>query len=306
MFLLLFLTFLADSTYIHLSGRPNQALVIVNENLTKPVHFTTGDSLLLPVGENTLRFIHPAYADMLVQVQMNSGEPKQMVYDLMQFRAPIPNVRSTWYALRNQSTVYVVTDAETAIIHDGVEVGRGTANIDVPFGTRGEDIELRMGSRSTRIPIELTRNRTQIINHYLKPKLGPYLLLSPIPGLTQIYEKRYVAAAGIIGAIAYTAISYNGVTNQYNNRNDAYLDARFHYEQANTFDEAERLGLEMESSYKRIKPALDKKNQMAWLLGAAISFHVIDIAIPPKYGFRKVTIGTNPYGVIGTDIRISF
>lgn len=306
MFLLLFLTFLADSTYIHLSGRPNQALVIVNENLTSPIHITTGDSLLLPIGENTLRFIHPAYADMLVRVQMNSGESKQMVYDLMQFRAPIPNVRSTWYALKNRSTVYVVTDAETAILHEGVEVGRGTANIDVPFGTRGEDIELRMGSRSTHIPIDLSRNRTQSIRHYLKPKLGTYLLLSPIPGLTQVYEKRYIVATGLVGAIAYAAHAYDGAANRYNKRHEDYLDARFRYEQANTFDEAERLGIEMEASYKRIKPALDKKNQFAWMLGAALSLHVIDIAIPPKYGFRKVTIGTNPYGVIGTDIRISF
>jgi hypothetical protein len=206
--------------------------------------------------------------------------------------------------LRNQANVVVETDAETRIFVNGKDMGQGTARLMIPYDEPTASIELRLGSKRTTIPINLATNRSMYVNRYMAPDRLVSWILSPLPGLTQAYERSYSSALLIAAATAGGVYVLHRRNDQYQRRQADYQELRTAYSGALYFDQVEQLGLEMRAYYPHVERAAQLRDISAYALGALFAVHLVDVAIPPKYGFRKVSVGPHPYRFVGAEIRL--
>ncbi len=304
MLLFLFLSLFADSSMVRIQTMPNEVILVLNEDFSSPIAITSGDSLMLPEGYHTVRFTHPSYGDRVATLEVLSGEERNLRVDLRINEIRFPNTSSTWFVLRNQANLVVETDADTRIFYNGNDIGLGLAMWMVKEDEPISVIELQQGSIRKTIPIDFDSKPSVFVSHYLKPHLGVYLLASPVPGLSQAYEGSYVnallMATATIGGIRYLQNRNKG----YHDRKSDYRSLRRAYEQATDFDEVERRGNAMRAYYPHVERAAQLRDISAVVLGSIYAIHLIDVAIPPKYGFRKVSVGAHPYKFVGAEIRL--
>jgi hypothetical protein len=304
MLLFLLLTLFADSSWVRIRTMPTEVILVLNEDLAKPIAHHSGDSLLLPVGKHTIRITHPLFGDGLRNIDLPQDKTLNLAIDLRFNRIPIPNTQSTWFVLRNQANVVVETDAETRIFVNGNDMGQGTARVMIPYDEPTANIELRLGSKRTTIPINLTTNRSMYVNQYMAPDRLVSWILSPLPGLTQAYEQSYSRALLIAAATAGGVYVLHSRNDQYQRRQADYQVLRNAYFATSDFNEAEQLGLEMRAFYPHVERAAQLRDISAYALGALFAVHLVDVAIPPKYGFRKLSVRPHPYRFVGAEIRL--
>ncbi len=306
MLLFLLLTIFADSSWVRIQTMPTEVILVLNEDLANPIAITSGDSLKLPVGKHALRFTHPAFSDIHRVIEPVAGETLSLSIDLRRNPIPIPNSKSTWFVLRNQANLIVKTDNDTRIFLNGEDIGQGTARRMLPYEQLDLTLELRRGTMSQTIPIDFQTHRSLYLTHYLAPERFTYWFLSPIPGMSQLYEGRWKTSLSIIGATAITARVLTKWTATTIERRESYKDIRREYVAATNFNDVEELGHRMAASYPRYNRASQYQQAATFALGAVFAVHVLDVAIPPKYGFRKVSVGPHPYQMIGAEIHLGF
>jgi len=304
MLLFLFLSLFADSSMVRVHTMPNEVILVLNEDFSNPIAITSGDSLMLPVGTHTLRFTHPSYGDRYAAIDVPSGEEMNLRVDLRINQIRFPNTSSTWFVLRNQANVVVETDADTRIMYNGNDIGQGLAMWMIKDDEPMSVIELQMGSIRKTIPIDFGSNTSVYVNQYLKPDRRLSVLFSPLPGLTQAYEGSYMKAVLMVAAAAGGFRFVQIRTNEYRDQQNRYRSLRNAYAQATVFDEVERRGNEMRAYYPNVERAAQLRDISAVVLGSIYAIHLIDVAIPPKYGFRKVSVGPHPYTFVGAEIRL--
>lgn len=306
MLLFLLLTLFADSSWVRIRTMPTEVILLLNDDLTSPIVLKSGDSLLLPVGKQRIRITHPLFGDAVRDIDMTQGKTVNLTIDLRLNRIPIPNTKSTWFVLRNQANVVVETDGDTRIFVDGNDFGSGTARWMIPYDEPAMSIELRRGSKRITIPIDLTTDRSMYVSRYLAPDQRVYWMLSPFPGLSQAYERSYSSAllmgASTIGGLYLLRMR----TDQYEKRWADYRNLRASYLATSNFNEAEQLGIEMREFYPHVERAAQLRDISVVALATVFAAHLLDVSIPPKYGFRKVSVGPHPYRFTGAEIRLGF
>lgn len=306
MLLFLLLSMIADSSWVRFETKPAEVILVLGEDLSRPIAVTSGDSLLLPVGTHAYRFTHPSFGDSHGELELAPGETVTLIIDLRFNRIPIPNTKSTWFVLRSQANLFVETDDDTKIFLNGEQIGQGTASLLLPYGGPELTLELRWGPLRHTLPVDLQTHRSAYVKHHLAPHRVTYWFLSPFPGMTQLHEGRWITSAALLTASLASAAVLARSDMIYRDRRETYREIRADYRAATTFDKAEELGIQMDAAFVRYDRAAQWRNASILLLGAAYGIHWVDVAIPPKYGFRRVTVRPNPYQMVGADIRLGF
>lgn len=265
---------------------PDSFYLVIDQDFEMIRYHAKTDTISVSAGEHRLTIIEADSKDAVLSVDLLPGDTLNRAVSLSPIRNPKEQIRhSAIPVIENGANLYVITDSDTDIYIDNVQVSSGeamalTTDSIIVVETRHP----MMGTLRKEI---LPRpDRMTVLELFHRPNRSTAMTRSLIPGVGQFYKrepvKALVAAGLVVGSIGYgvkLAVDAHDLNEDYK------LLSRKYYGTPNEILAVE-YGAETHDAYVRARNVAKRRNLV---LGAAAGFYllsIVDAAIAPRGGFR--------------------
>lgn len=273
--------------WLKVSSNVDSLYIVPNHNYDNVIHYTTGDSLSLPVGAYRLTFVHRDYMDVrfLVHIRENATTHRNV------------NFRSSPYFQQEQSSykritegipynISIITDADSEIIINDSLYSTGYFKGDIGPFSHNVEIKSPHGFQLTR-NISIQPSGYHEFELFVLPNRSSAQLLGIIPGASQIYKGQNFKGIAIISAFTATAFTFIISNSMYNSLNKEYEKMQTTYLGTRGQDRVYLAGLEVDAQFEKTKRMADFSNNTLGVLLGIYIINVFDAFLStPASGYR--------------------
>lgn len=281
--------------YVFFQTDVDSFYVAVDEDFDHAPYISSQDSLTLSPGRHTIRIIKKYYMDNFFNVNVKPNLRGAIVFEMRPFDKPEDQKKRSSYPRLHWGALAVVkTDPEADLYMDGTFVGKGVGMID---STGTFDIQSRFPSGkvlSKTIDTQKQLTPFHVYELFHRPDRKTSLLLSLLPGATQIYQREKIKGYGLL---ASTLIG-SGLAVKFHidfaNTYRTFKRTRTRYTSSSEPSQALELGDLAERQLRQANKVADKRNILLYATTAVYLYNIIDAWIKPNVGYRK-TVRIDPY-----------
>ncbi|MFY0697818.1 MAG: hypothetical protein JXR11_08190 [Balneola sp.] len=295
-FLLIYATTLiaqSDSAFVKLNVQGEHNFLVINNDFNNCIRFSSGDSVQVNEGFQTLKIISKYYQDINTSVSIEENGTKELTfYPIYLEEKSKRETRSSYARCFWDSNVFIISDYDSDLYFEGEKIGTGNSRLMLPDGSYKTIASIGNISSAKQITVS---DNFQVVENYIRPEKSTIYLRSLLPGYAQFSKREQLK--GSLFATLSSGLVYSALFNELRVKQESseYEQLRFQYAAASDPNrileiiEESELALDDIDRYKKIR------NYSLVGLGLVYILNVVDGIRPPEIGFRSNRMKINPY-----------
>ncbi|MEQ9353521.1 MAG: DUF5683 domain-containing protein [Vicingaceae bacterium] len=284
----------SDSAFVKLNVQGEHNFLVINSDFNNCIQFSSGDSVQVNEGFQTLKIISKYYQDINTSVSIEENGTKELTfYPIYLEEKSKRETRSSFARCFWDSNVFIISDYDSDLYFEGEKIGVENSRLMLPDGSYKTIASIGNISSTKKFTVS---DNFQAIEHYIRPKKSTIYLRSFLPGYAQFSKREQLK--GSLFATLSSGLVFSAIFNEHRvkQENSEYEQLRFQYAAASDPNRILEIIEESEQTLNDIDRYKKIRNYSIIGLGVTYVLNLIDGRRAPEFGFRPNNrIKINPY-----------